>query len=116
MNKRVIGNKGEAIAVNWLLENQFQIINRNHYTPYGELDIIAKKEHLFYFIEVKYRRNLNYGTAREALTRQKINHIKKSVLHYITSQKAYLDYRISFIGIHEIDGHVEIEWIESIFE
>ncbi len=116
MNKRNVGTRGEDIAVEWLLKNNFEIINRNLYTPYGELDIIAKKECVFYFVEVKYRRNLNYGTAREALTRQKINHIKKSVLHYITSQSIYIDYKISFIGIHDMDGNIDIEWLESIFE
>ncbi|MBF4691714.1 YraN family protein [Fusibacter ferrireducens] len=116
MNKRVVGYKGEAMAVNWLLENQFEIVDRNCYTPYGEIDIIAKRESVFFFVEVKYRRNLNYGTAREALTRSKINHIKKSVCHYIASQKNYIRYKISFIGIHDMEGQVEIEWIDNIFE
>ncbi|GAU78784.1 YraN family protein [Fusibacter sp. 3D3] len=116
MNKRLVGNKGEAIAIKWLLEHQFEMITQNYYTPYGEIDIIAKKEAVFYFVEVKYRRNLNYGSAREALTRQKISHLKKSVLHYITSQSVYLDYKVSFIGIYDMNGRLDIEWLENIFE
>lgn len=116
MNKRALGNKGELKAENWLIENQFEIVERNLYTPFGEIDLIAKKFDVYYFVEVKYRRTLKYGSSKEALTNSKLDHMRKSALHYIKSQVQYIKYKISFMGIHDLDGKVEMIWIENVFD
>lgn len=106
MNSRHIGRTAEAIAVSYLINNGYKIIDKNIYTPYGEVDIIAKENsgrriHLF---EVKYRRNLKFGTPREAITKQKLIKMKKNLL-YLAKQKKYkIPMVISFIGILDLSG------------
>ncbi len=54
--KRRLGEWGEDIAVNFLRRHKFEIIERNFYTDYGEIDIVAKSGGDYYFVEVKTRR------------------------------------------------------------
>ena len=47
MNKfttKEIGNKGEDYAVDFLLKNEYKILNRNYHSKFGEIDIIAEKK------------------------------------------------------------------------
>lgn len=48
-----IGQTGENAAVKYLEDKKYKIVDRNYELPMGELDIIAKKDKRFYFVEVK---------------------------------------------------------------
>ena len=48
-----IGEIGENIAVKFLVKHDFSIIDRNYTKKWGEIDIVAEKDHKLYFIEVK---------------------------------------------------------------
>lgn len=48
-----IGKIGENIAKTFLMKHGFSILERNYRTRYGEIDIIAKKDNILHFIEVK---------------------------------------------------------------
>lgn len=51
--KRKIGDLGEKIACDFLVEQGFRIIERNYLRKWGEIDIIAQKGHKLHFVEVK---------------------------------------------------------------
>ena len=51
--KRKIGDLGEGIACNYLKNKGFKIIDQNYWKPWGEIDIIAEKQGIVYFVEVK---------------------------------------------------------------
>ncbi|AZV45956.1 YraN family protein [Nautilia sp. PV-1] len=53
MNTRKKGNIAEDRACSYLKEKGYRIIERNFYTKFGEIDIIAYKDGVFHFIEVK---------------------------------------------------------------
>jgi len=68
MNRnKLIGQKGENLATDYLLKNNFEILDRNYREGRIEIDIIAKKNKCLYFIEVKTRTNLNYGYPEESV-------------------------------------------------
>ena len=71
MNNRQIGAMGEEIAKNYLIENEFSILEQNYRNKIGEIDIIAKKQNEIVFVEVKSRNNLNYGYPSEAVNIKK---------------------------------------------
>lgn len=83
MNKRVVGNAKETIAINYLTKNGFQIIERNYYTRVGEIDIIAKDGEYLTFIEVKYRWNEAYGFPADAVHKQKQKKIVQCARYYM---------------------------------
>ncbi len=51
--KRKVGNMGEDIACAYLEKHGFTVKDRNYLRKYGELDIIAEKDGVYHFIEVK---------------------------------------------------------------
>jgi len=53
MNTRKKGAIGEKKAVEYLISAGYKIIDTNVYTKLGEIDIIAKKDDVYHFIEVK---------------------------------------------------------------
>lgn len=50
---RNIGNVGEDVAVRYLKENNFTILERNYLKKWGEIDIVAQNQEILHFIEVK---------------------------------------------------------------
>jgi putative endonuclease len=48
-----IGKTGENIAVTFLMKQGFTILDRNYRIPQGEIDIVAKKDNVLRFVEVK---------------------------------------------------------------
>ena len=83
MNKRKKGNEYESIAIKYLINEGYIILNRNFYTRFGEIDIICKYKGILVFVEVKYRNSLRYGYPGEAITTSKIHSICKSANYYI---------------------------------
>lgn len=49
----VVGQIGEEIAVKHLVKQGFEILDRNYRKKYGEIDIVAKKDGILHFVEVK---------------------------------------------------------------
>jgi len=84
MNTRKIGNIAENRACEYLKKNGYKIIERNFYTKFGEIDIIAFKDDVFHFIEVKS------GKSFEPIfniTPTKIKRIIRSAEVYIKQNK-----------------------------
>lgn len=115
-----IGKIGEDVAVQYLEEKGFEIIERNFECKQGEIDIIAKnnREKEIVFIEVKTRTNKNYGEPIEALTYYKQKHIIKSIEYYLyikELEKAFI--RIDVIEVyHKGENRYHVHHIKNAFE
>lgn len=69
------GKEGEEMAAAWLLEQGFTILHRNWKHSYFELDVIAEKEDILHFIEVKTRTTDTYGHPEEGVTAKKLERL-----------------------------------------
>lgn len=78
MNRRQLGAKYEAKTVDILRNDGYEILQCNVYTPFGEIDIIARYEGLYIFAEVKYRQNSRFGSGADAVTYHKRQHIVRA--------------------------------------
>ncbi|QCX32257.1 YraN family protein [Caloramator sp. E03] len=87
LNKKLTGKLGEDIAVKYLKQNGYIILQKNYRTKYGEIDIIAKDDKYLVFIEVKARRSQNFGYPREAVDIYKQTRIKNIASLYLASKK-----------------------------
>jgi len=112
MNKRHIGNQWETKIESFFKEKGYQILEKNWYSHYGEIDIIALIEETVVFIEVKYRKNNNYGYGSEAVNRLKQERIYKSAMEFL-QEKNYNNYNKRFDVISVIGN--EVEWLENSF-
>ncbi|MFI3230981.1 MAG: YraN family protein [bacterium] len=113
---RKLGHIQEKIAIDFLIKNGYNIKISNYARQCGEIDIIAQKDDYIHFIEVKYRKNTNYGYPREAVTKSKQTKIKKTSLYYIQELGEEIDIKeigYSFDVIEIIDK--EINYIPNAF-
>lgn len=76
MSTTDIGNRGEDIASVFLIQNGYKIIDQNWKTRWCEIDIIAKKEGVIYFVEVKYRKSGDYGDGFSYITPKKLQQMR----------------------------------------
>ena len=81
-----MGVKGEVLAEKFLKKEKYKIICKNYKTKLGEVDIVAKDKDFLCFVEVKYRKSLNFGYPREAVTYQKQKRIKLTASVYLKSK------------------------------
>jgi len=100
MNKKNVGDKGEDIAVDFLLGKNLKIVERNYRYGHGEIDIIAKDNEILVFVEVKTRKNLEFGSPESAITRSKQGQIRKIAEAYLFEKNVRdTDCRIDIIAI-----------------
>lgn len=78
-----MGRKGEEIAVSYLHSQNFEILERNFTTRWGEVNIIAKDGTDIVFIEVKTRLKNAFGEPSEAVDWRKRKRIIKTALFYL---------------------------------
>ncbi len=71
------GSYGEELAKKFLLKKGYIILEENYHFGHGELDLIAKDGETIVFVEVKYRKSLEYGRPEYSVTKQKQAQIKK---------------------------------------
>ncbi len=50
---RLIGNMGRILPARWLKKHDFLVVERNYSRKWGEIDIIATKDKILQFIEVR---------------------------------------------------------------
>ncbi len=100
-HNKLVGNYGEELACKYLLKNGYQVINRNIYNSHKEIDIVAKKENILTFIEVKTRTTSKYGTADDMMSKQKIKNFKKAIGAYLAvkNNEIYINIRMDFIAV-----------------
>jgi len=77
-----IGKWGEDTAAEYLMQHDYEIIERNIRTPYGEIDIIARQGDLTIFVEVKTRTSNKMGLPEESITSRKREHMLAAADHY----------------------------------
>ena len=108
---RAKGNKGEKQAVKFLRKKGYQILSTNFKCKLGEIDIIAKKDDVIVFIEVKFRENFSFGMANESISPQKINKLILTAKYWIAQEGIEVPCRFDVISIN----NNEIEQIENAF-
>jgi putative endonuclease len=99
-NNREIGAKGEELAVEYLKNIGYKIIERNiHFSKVCEIDIIALDKDCLVVVEVKTRRSNRCGYPLEAITKTKYNNIRTGLFEYLRTHKNYKKYRIDAIAV-----------------
>jgi putative endonuclease len=79
-----LGKLGEELAARHLEQRGFTILARNHRTPVGELDIIARDRRHLLFVEVKTRRGTAFGMPAEAVGARKQRQILRAAQWYLS--------------------------------
>ena len=110
-----LGKKGEELAVQFLTEKGYEILERNWRNNHKEIDIIAKDGEELVIVEVKTRRNGDYGEPDAAVTHQKQTRLIYAANAYIFTNHLNCNTRFDIISIIYNDDNPEIEHIEDAF-
>ncbi len=117
MDRTAIGKKGEALARKYFEEKGFSIVDRNFRCPYGEIDLILRKDKALRFAEINFRRTLEYGVPQESVLRHKQRRIRNTALLWLKQRRLPMDSEIHFdvLAISEKTGKLTYHYIEDAF-
>lgn len=110
-----LGKKGEQLAVDFLIENGYEIVERNYRFYKAEVDIIAKKEQTLAIIEVKTRSTSDFGDPQDFLKPKQIQRIVKAVDEYVLVNTLDVEVRFDIIAIVKGKKGFSIEHLENAF-
>jgi putative endonuclease len=111
-----LGASGEDRAAAYLAQNNFHVIERNfRYGKTGEIDIIAIRDGLVIFVEVKKRASERFGGALYSISPKKKRNIKAAARAFIAARPEYnlpaYTFRFDLISI----AGGSVEWVEDMF-
>ncbi|MBO9632493.1 MAG: YraN family protein [Chitinophagaceae bacterium] len=110
------GKIGEDRAAGWFERMGYKILHRNWTYRKYEIDIIASKDNMLHFIEIKTRTSHHFGYPEEAVSRKKMENMMKCAEHYqqLDPQWNRIQYDILSITLHR-DGNADYFLIEDIY-
>lgn len=119
-NTRGIGNLTEDIACQHLTKNGLTLVTKNFNHRIGEIDLIMKDKNNIVFIEVRYRKNINYGRPEETVTFKKQKKIKSTALLFIARHSEHKNCQPRFDVVamttdNNCKDNISINWIQNAF-
>lgn len=94
-----IGQSGELLASTYLSQSGYKIRETNWRHGHDEVDIIAENESFIVFVEVKTRKNNNYGRPEEFVTRQKQRFLIRAADAYMSRNSLDKEARFDIISV-----------------
>ena len=122
LTTREQGEYTETLACRFLEGKGFKLIEKNFNCKVGEIDIIMKDNDSLVFVEVRYRRNNNYGSGAESITASKQSKLIKTASLYL-QQHAKLNKYPARFDVVSMTGNIEkddinkinFDWIKNAF-
>ena len=117
VNKRKIGFEYEEYTKKYLELKGLKYIESNFYSRFGDIDLIffEEKSKTLIFVEVKYRKNNEYGEAVEFVTKSKMEKIYLTSICYINKIEWKENIRYDIVGISRFKNKFKINWIKNAF-
>lgn len=117
LGRQHLGRSGEALAEALLRTRGYRILERNYRTRIGEIDLIAKDGKTLVFVEVKSRRSMRFGSAKEAVTMAKRRKLTMVALQYLKSTaEPDVHARFDVVAIDQGGENPRLELVQNAFE
>ncbi len=110
------GSIGEDLAASWFEEKGFSVLHRNWRHGRFEVDIIATKNNMLHFIEVKCRRSKKFGHPEENVSPKKIKNLidASAEFLYLHPEWQRIQFDILAINLYENEP-TEYFYIEDVY-
>jgi uncharacterized protein (TIGR00252 family) len=92
------GRQAEKIASDYLKKQGYKTLAHNWRTRWCEIDIVAVKDKVVFFVEVKYRLKSDWGDGLEAITNKKLQQMTFSADLWVQQNNWPGDYRLAVIS------------------
>jgi len=109
-----LGKKGEQLAVDFLIQQGYTIVERNYRFDKAEVDIIAQIQDTLAIIEVKTRSSIDFGNPQDFVKPKQIQRLVKAVDEYVTANGLDLEVRFDIIAIVK-NNNYNIEHLKDAF-
>jgi putative endonuclease len=116
------GQYTESLACQYLEGKGLKLLERNFHSRFGEIDLIMKHDDSLVFVEVRYRRNTDFGSGAESITASKQSKLIKTASAYLQQHAKLGKYParfdvVSITGLIETSNidNINFDWIENAF-
>lgn len=118
MTAKEIGDFGEKVAEDYLIEMDYLILEKNYRLKFGEIDIIASKDDVIVFVEVKTRKSNLFGEPSEYVDRKKQERVRKTAMVYADVENTDMRFDVIEVFYEKKYGElfvVKVNHIENAF-
>jgi putative endonuclease len=110
------GKKGELLAATWLKEHGYDILYINWRYSYYEIDIIASRNEILHFIEVKTRNSITFGHPEESVSKKKFSSLMNAAEEFMFRHSGWKRIQYDVLSITKLKDHpVEYFLIEDMY-
>jgi putative endonuclease len=115
------GEDAEAACCDYLRSQGLKTVDRNFHCRHGEIDIIMLDKNMLVFIEVRYRKNNNFGGGLESITTTKQQKLRKTAELYLQINQHYKNARFDVVSMSKTNQTSDnqqkyiFEWITNAF-
>ena len=110
-----LGKKGEQLAIDFLLKNDYKILEKNYRYLKAEVDIIAQKAEILAAVEVKTRASAYFGNPQDFVNPKKIKLLLSAIDYYVTEKDLDVEVRFDIIAIIQNKKESKIEHLKDAF-
>ena len=115
--KDAVGAYGERVAVRWLEDEGYVVLDRNWRCRAGELDVVAIRRGVVVFVEVKCRRTGSFGVPSAAVTPAKAGRLRAAASAWLAARDLEsAPVRFDVVSVlRPLSGPTEVEHVEGAF-
>jgi len=112
------GQQAEQAAADYLTKSGLQLIERNYRCRSGEIDLILSSGTYLVFVEVRYRKRMDYGGAAASVDRRKQRKLLNTAQHYLQQRQCTnRPCRFDVVAVTpDSNGNLSCDWITNAFE
>ncbi len=93
------GEDAEAACSHYLKSQGLKLVNRNFSCLFGEIDIIMLDKNILVFVEVRFRKNNNFGGGLESITTEKQRKLRRTAELYLQQNRQYENARFDVVSM-----------------
>jgi putative endonuclease len=115
-HRQIVGRWGENVAAEYLEKKGYKIVERNVHAARGEIDIVARKDNLLIFVEVRTRTSHSFSYPEESVTLRKQTYILSAAEEYLLLHPESGDsWQFDLVAVEgSPGGNPQIEHFENI--
>ena len=111
-----LGKKGEQMAEEYLLQHGYVVLHRNWRHSHYEIDIIAIKNEVLHFVEVKLRSSKTFGLPEQNVKRKKFQSLLRAADEFLFQNQQYRHVQYDILSINIFSsGKPEFFLIEDVY-
>jgi len=109
------GAQAEQWAVQYLQQHGLKLVAQNYRSRFGEIDLIMQDGTSLVFVEVRLRRNANFGGAAASIDANKQQRIIRTAHQYLAGLARTPPCRFDALLLDDMKGE-NVQWLKNAFD